>query len=39
MLARIVSVSMPSMRALAWASSVWIGNCQPSHERLFAPIA
>ena len=39
MLASSASVSMLSMRALAWASSVWIGICQPCHERALQPSA
>ena len=33
------SVSIVPIRALANALSVWIGNCQPSHDRAGTPIA
>ena len=33
------SVSIVLMRALAWASIVRIGNCQPSQLRASTPIA
>ena len=36
--AAIASASMLDTRALAWASAVWIGTCQPSHERALQPM-
>jgi hypothetical protein len=32
-------VSIAPIRALAKASDVWIGSCQPSHERAGTPAA
>ena len=35
----IASASIAATRALAWASWVWIGTCQPSQLRALQPIA
>ena len=39
MAASSAPVSMLSTRALAWASTVLIGNCQPSQLRASTPMA